>query len=186
MMIRFAPTYSRFVKVLKLWRKVNSRSQLRYVLFMWVAPAAALLSLMNDVVTYIVMPRFTHVINTPGGVISDIAVLLICGLCPFLELYNRKIAYQKHLSRMPSYIIDGEFHFSISSEGLELQSNGRESPITHPWDFYGSLIQNGNMVLLLSADKKEFEYFPRDAFTSDEFTEFSAILERHLRKGPTS
>jgi hypothetical protein len=182
MMIRFAPTFARFEKALKLWRKVNSASQLQYVLLMWVAPAAALLSLMNDIVTYIVMPRFIHVIHTPGGVISDIAVFFICALCPLLDFHSRRIAYQKHLSRVSPFIVDGELHLSISNEGVELQRNDDEIPIRHSWDLYGFFIQDENTVLLLSADKKRFQYFPLDAFTPDEFAEFSAMLARHVKR----
>jgi hypothetical protein len=183
MVIRFAPTFARFKKALKLLRKVRPASQRQYVLLMWVAPAAALLSLMNDIVTYIVMPRFIRVIHTPGGVTADIAVFLVCALCPLLELHNRRVAYRRHLSRLSSFIVDGELHLSISNEGVELQRNDEQASIKHPWNLYGSFIQDESTVLLLSADKKQFQYFPLDAFTSNEFAEFSGILARHLGKG---
>jgi len=183
MQIQFAPTENSFRNFLKLYRTTNAAARFRHFLFMWGAPAVAIWSLLNDVATYIVLPRFQHLIITRSGVISDVLILVVCVFCFLSELNYERSAYRKYLSIVSPSLLDGQFHLSISDDGIEVLHNDKDARKKYPWEYYGSSIQDKSTIILFSSSKKTFQYFPLDAFSADELSDFTAFLTEKLGKG---
>ena len=117
----------------------------------------------------LIFPPSGAITWTPFAILGGLAYFAIM-YCVLLPLKTRKIFKQQQTLQIPyeSELTDDAFA-SVSVHGNA----------TMPWSVFHKYKLNKNIILLYQSDAI-YHMFPKRWFTENEFTEFRAILQRHL------